>query len=165
MSATTRDLQLLDKVAHGGRFLYPNCNNYDLIHRRMVSCLPVFHKLYFNNEMRLSSMMHGPFQSTRPTRFTEQHHRYDVMQPHCHISQFQRCFVLYASKIWNFYQMRLCWVILKSLSEDVTRFHWNISQGFHKLFFYYLVFLGVTPQERYEVSQGIDRDLERIHEW
>ena len=101
MSAATRDLQLLDKVARGGRFLFPNCDNYDLDHRRMVSCLSVFHKLYFNNEMHLSSMIPGPFQPTRLTRFTEQQHRYAVMQPRCHTSQFQRCFVPFTSKLWN----------------------------------------------------------------
>ena len=101
MSAAARDLHLLDRVAQGGRFLFPNSRNYNLDHRRMVSCLSVFHKLYFNRELPLSSLIPDPLQLPRATRYAEQQHRFVVTVPRCNTSQFQRCFVPYTSKLWN----------------------------------------------------------------
>ena len=57
MSAAARDLSLLDRITRGGRFLFPNCGSYDLDHQRIISCLSMFHKFYFNRELPLSSLI------------------------------------------------------------------------------------------------------------
>ena len=101
MSAAARDLSLLDKVVRGGRFLFPDSKNYDLDHRRMISCLSVFHKLYFNRDLPLSSIIPDPLHLPRTTRFAEHQHEYAVAVPHCRTSQFQRCFIPSTCKLWN----------------------------------------------------------------
>ena len=101
VSAAARDLSLLDRVARGGRFLFPNSSSYDLDHRRMISCLSMFHKFYFNTELSLSSLVPEPFAMARATRFAERQHQYAVSVPHCRTSQFQRSFVPYTVGLWN----------------------------------------------------------------
>ena len=101
MSAAARDLSLLDRVARGGRFLFPNGRSYDLDHRRMISCLSMFHKFYFNGDLPLSSLIPDPLLPPRATRYAERQHDYAVAIPHCHTSQFQRCFVPFTSGLWN----------------------------------------------------------------
>ena len=101
MSAAARDLSLLDRVVRGGRFLFPNSRSYDLDHRRIISCLSMFHKLYFNRELYLSSLVPEPLLLPRATRFAERQHEYAVEIPHCRTSQFERCFVPWTSKLWN----------------------------------------------------------------
>ena len=101
ISAAARDLSLLDKVARGGRFLFPNSCSYDLDHRRMISCLSMFHKFYFNRDLPLSSLTSDPLLLPRATRFAAQQHEYAVVIPHCHTSQFQRCFIPSTSMLWN----------------------------------------------------------------
>ena len=90
MSASARDLSLLDKVVCCGGFLFPNNTNYDLDHRRQISCLSVFHKLYFNRDLPLSSIIPDPLQLHRATRFAEHQLEYAVAIPLCRTSQFQR---------------------------------------------------------------------------
>ena len=102
MSAAARDLLLLDKVVRGGRFLFSDSRNYDLDHRRMVSCLSVFHKLYFNWDLPLSSIIPDPLQLPRTTRFAEHQHEYAGAIPRCRTSQFQRSFIPYTCKLWNY---------------------------------------------------------------
>ena len=101
MSAAARDLALLDRVVRGGRFLFPNSGSYDLDHRRMISCLSMFHKLYFSRELSLSTIIPEPLRFPRATRFAEQQHQYAVNVPRCHTSQFQRCFIPHTAKLWN----------------------------------------------------------------
>ena len=101
MSAAARDLALLDRVVRGGRFLFPNSGSYDLDHRRMISCLSMFHKLYFSRELSLSTIIPEPLRVPRATRFAEQQHQYAVNVPRCHTSQFQRCFIPHTAKLWN----------------------------------------------------------------
>ena len=101
MSAAARDLSLLDRVARGGRFLFPNSVSYDLDHRRMVSCLSIFHKLYFNSELSLSSLIPEPLLLPRATRFAEQQHQYAVGVPRCRTNQFQRSFIPNTVGLWN----------------------------------------------------------------
>ena len=101
MSAAAKDLSLLYIVVRGGRFLFPNSRNYDLDHRRVISCLSVFHKLYFNRDLPLSSIIPDPLQLPRATRFAEHQHEYAVALPRCRTSQFQRCFIPNTCKLWN----------------------------------------------------------------
>ena len=46
MSASARGPSLLDRVARGGRFLFPESGSYDMAHRRMISCLSLFQVLF-----------------------------------------------------------------------------------------------------------------------
>ena len=100
-SAAAGDLSLLDKVVHGGIFLFLDFTNYDLDHRRLISCCSMFHKLYFESVLPNSSLVPDPLLPPRATRYAEQQHQYAVTIPRCHTSQFQRCFVPHSSKIWN----------------------------------------------------------------
>ena len=109
MSASARDLSLLDRVVRGGRFLFPNSISYDLDHRRMVSCLSLFHKLYFNRDLSHSQLIPDPLYLPRATRFAEQQHQYAVDVPRCRTSQFQRSFIPHTVGLWN------------SLPEDVVQ--------------------------------------------
>ena len=101
MSAAARDLSLLDRIARGGRFLFPNCRSYDLDHRRIISCLSMFHKFYFNRELPLSSLIPEPLLLPTAIRFAEQQHEFAVTIPCCRTFQFQRCFVPFTSKLWH----------------------------------------------------------------
>ena len=101
MSASARDLSLLDKVARGGRFLFPNTGSYDLDHRRIISCLSIFHKLYFNRELPLSFLVPDPLPLARATRFADRQHQYALSIPRCRTSQFQRSFLQSTVKQWN----------------------------------------------------------------
>ena len=101
MSIAARDLSLLDRVARGGRFLFPDSRSYDLDHRRMISCLSMYHKFYFSGDLSVSSLIPGPLLLARATRFAERQHDYAVAIPQCHTSQFQRCFILFTSQLWN----------------------------------------------------------------
>ena len=101
MSASARDLSLLDRVARGGRFLFPDSASYDLAHRRIISCLSLFHKFYFNRELPLSFLIPEPLSLARATRFAERQHQYALCIPHCRTSQFQRTFLLCTVKLWN----------------------------------------------------------------
>ena len=101
MSAAARDLHLLDRVAHGGRFLFPSQGNYNLDHRRTVSCCSIFHKLYFDRDLPISSLIPDSLQLPRATRYAEQQHRFAVTVPRCNTSQFQRCFIPHTCKLWN----------------------------------------------------------------
>ena len=101
MSASARDLSLLDRVARGGRFLFPDSASYDLAHRRMISCLSLFHKFYFNRELPLSFLIPEPLPLARATRFAERQHQYALCIPHCRTSQFQRTFLPSTVKLWN----------------------------------------------------------------
>ena len=101
MSASARDLSLLDRVARGGRFLFPDGASYDLDHRRMISCLSMFHKYYFNGELPLSSLIPDPLPLVRSTRFAERQHPHALCIPRCRTSQFQRCFLPRTVKQWN----------------------------------------------------------------
>ena len=101
MSASARDLSLLDRVARGGRFLFPNSGSYDLDHRRMISCLSIFHKLYFNRELPLSFLVPEPLSLPRATRFADRQHQYALSNPRCRTSQFLRSFLPSTVKRWN----------------------------------------------------------------
>ena len=101
MSAAARDLSLLDRVARGGRFLFPDSRSYDLDHRRMISGLSMYHKFFFSGDLPISSLIPDPLLLARATRFAERQHDYAVAIPHCHTSQFQRCFVPFTSQLWN----------------------------------------------------------------
>ena len=101
MSAAARDLSLLDRVARGGRFLFPDSRSYDLDHRRLISCLSMYHKFFFSGDLPVSSLIPDPLLLARATRFAERQHDYAVAIPHCHTSQFQRCFVPFTSQLWN----------------------------------------------------------------
>ena len=101
MSASARDLSLLDKVARGGRFLFPGRANYDLDHRRAVSCLSLFHKLYFNRELPHAYMIPESLPLARATRFADRQHPHALCVPRCRTSQFQRSFLPWTVKQWN----------------------------------------------------------------
>ena len=101
MSASARGLSLLDRVARGGRFLFPDNCSYDLAHRRVVSCLSIFHKFYFNRELPLSYLVPESLPLPRATRFAERQHQYSVQIPRCRTSQFQRTFLPKTVQLWN----------------------------------------------------------------
>ena len=103
VSASARDLSLLDRVARGGRFLFSDNTNssYDLAHRRKISCLSLFHKFHFNRELPLSFLIPEPLPLPRSTRFAERQHQYALCIPHCRTSQFQRTFLPSTVKLWN----------------------------------------------------------------
>ncbi|MEO1808644.1 MAG: reverse transcriptase family protein, partial [Bacteroidota bacterium] len=101
ISASARDLSLLDRVARGGRFLFPDGAGYDLDHRRMISCLSMFHKYYFSGELPLSSLIPDPLPLVRSTRFAERQHPHALCIPLCRTSQFKRCFLPRTVKQWN----------------------------------------------------------------
>ena len=101
MSASARDLSLLDRVARGGRFLFPGNAGYNLDHRRAVSCLSLFHKLYFNRELPHSYIIPEPLPLVRATRFADRQHSHALCIPRCRTSQFQRSFLPWTVKQWN----------------------------------------------------------------
>ena len=67
----------------------------------MISCLSMFHKLYFNRELPLSYLVPEPMPLARATRFADRQHSYALCVPRCRTSQFQRSFLPSAVKQWN----------------------------------------------------------------
>ena len=100
-SAADRSLNLLDKIARSGNFLFPQNGNYDLDHRRNISCLSLFHKFYFNKEIPLSNLVPESYVAARVTRFAEQRHQFSVRELRCNTVQYQNSYLPYTVKMWN----------------------------------------------------------------
>ena len=101
MSATDSNLNVLSKIVRSAGFLFPGNSNYDLDHRRNISSLCLFHKIYFNDDHPLHHLIPDPYVPSRQTRFSNQQHQYSVCEARCNTVQFQRSFFPYSAKLWN----------------------------------------------------------------
>ena len=101
MSATDSNLNVLSKIVRSAGFLFPGNSNYDLDHRRNISSLCLFHKIYFNDDHPLHHLIPDPYVPSRQTRFYNQQHQYSVCEARCNTVQFQRSFFPYSAKLWN----------------------------------------------------------------
>ena len=70
--------------------MFPDSGSYDLAHRRMISCLSLFHKFYLNRDLPLSFLIPDDLPLVRATRFAERQHQYALCIPRCRTSQFKR---------------------------------------------------------------------------
>ena len=107
MSATDSNLNVLSKIVRSAGFLFPGNSNYDLDHRRNISSLCLFHKIYFNDDHPLHHLIPDPYVPSRQTRFSNQHHQYSVCEARCNTVQFQRSFFPYSAKLWNGLQLEV----------------------------------------------------------
>ena len=101
MSASDSNLNVLSKIARSAGFLFPGSGSYDLDHRRNISSLCLFHKIYFSDDHPLHHLIPDPYVPLRQTRFSNQQHQYSVCEVRCNTVQYQRSFFPYSAKLWN----------------------------------------------------------------
>ena len=99
--ASNIHLNSLTKIYKQAKFLFPDNGNYDLNHRRNVSSLSMFYKIFFSPTHPLSSIMPNPLVFNRDTRASRAAHQHCVTVPYSRTEHHSRTFLPYTSSIWN----------------------------------------------------------------
>ncbi len=100
-SAASCHLMLLDRVVRCAEFIAGGGSICDLEHRRSVSALCMFYKIWSNNLHPLNEMLPAPFVAGRVTRGAASAHRNVLSIPVCRTSQFKRSFIPSLTATWN----------------------------------------------------------------
>ena len=99
--ASDTHLHSLTKVYNQAKFLFPNNGNYDLNHRRTVSSLSLFFKMYSNSSHPLHQTIPSPLVFNRDTRASRSMHQHCVELPRSRTVLYSRSFLPHTSSLWN----------------------------------------------------------------
>ena len=100
-SAAASHIRLVDKVLNTGQFLCDGNPLCDLGHRRNVGKVCMLYKIRSNPSHPLHSCVPGQYVPARNTGLASSLHSFTLQAVKCHTSQFQRCFLPSAVRLWN----------------------------------------------------------------
>ena len=101
ISAAPCHLKLLDSVANRARYFFSDLSSFNLDHRRMVSTLCMFRKIFFSDDHPLSCFIPPLAEFVRETRASNVAHQYTLVERRCNSNQYKRSFIPRTVAAWN----------------------------------------------------------------